>query len=273
MAFASCDETTPSLQQDAQTSIMMPPMVVGCLQADNPFCADCGEAKPDWASLTYGTLVCLKCAGQHRALGVAVSVVRSLHMDDWSDDQIRRMQCGGNAACKAYFQEAHQKYIDQVTAEDKGPEADPEAKAATSLKQLHLDFDTLTVGQVYDSNVGRAYEQRLDAIATAAAHLTTAAADGETATALSTLAAPPVFCLPPLQLHSALFEVVDGNAGCSRSLAKRIKGRYSSSHGYNFSANRGMHVNVAGKFGRKDFDCVPTILRSVFGLRRTAASC
>ena len=55
-------------------------------------CVDCGANGPQWASVSYGVLMCLECSGQHRSLGVHLSFVRSVSMDSWSDKQIRMMQ-------------------------------------------------------------------------------------------------------------------------------------------------------------------------------------
>ena len=62
----------------------------------NKYCADCGTLNPQWASVSMGSLVCLQCSGQHRALGVHLSFVRSVTMDSWTDKQIRAMRAGGN---------------------------------------------------------------------------------------------------------------------------------------------------------------------------------
>jgi ADP-ribosylation factor GTPase-activating protein 1 len=43
----------------------------------NNRCVECDALKPDWASLSYGTLFCLQCAGQHRGLGTYQIVRRS----------------------------------------------------------------------------------------------------------------------------------------------------------------------------------------------------
>jgi len=33
---------------------------------DNTFCADCGQRGPQWISISYGVLICLRCSGKKR---------------------------------------------------------------------------------------------------------------------------------------------------------------------------------------------------------------
>ena len=69
----------------------------------NNHCVDCGAANPDWASVTYGCLLCLKCSGRHRSYGVAVSTVRSIDMDHWTHHQLLAMLEGGNEQLKSFY--------------------------------------------------------------------------------------------------------------------------------------------------------------------------
>ncbi|KAJ0407949.1 hypothetical protein ATCC90586_006321 [Pythium insidiosum] len=63
----------------------------------NDRCADCSALFPQWADVSFGVLVCLACAGRHRALGVQLSVVKSIEMDRWTLPEQRALESGGNA--------------------------------------------------------------------------------------------------------------------------------------------------------------------------------
>ncbi|GBG28079.1 Arf-GAP with GTPase, ANK repeat and PH domain-containing protein 2 [Hondaea fermentalgiana] len=69
----------------------------------NGACVDCDAENPMWASVTYGTLLCLEDAGKHRALGVQVSFVRSLDLDAWKDVEVASMMVSSNAFVNEFF--------------------------------------------------------------------------------------------------------------------------------------------------------------------------
>ncbi|XP_045896923.1 arf-GAP with Rho-GAP domain, ANK repeat and PH domain-containing protein 1 isoform X2 [Micropterus dolomieu] len=66
---------------------------------DNKVCADCGSANPEWASVNLLLVICPACAGQHRALGIRLSKVRSLTMDNkiWTEPLIQLFVNYGNS--------------------------------------------------------------------------------------------------------------------------------------------------------------------------------
>ena len=69
----------------------------------NSTCVDCGNRNPDWASVTYGVLLCTRCSGRHRSYGVATSRVRSITMDCWSHSQVLAMLEGGNEQLQNFY--------------------------------------------------------------------------------------------------------------------------------------------------------------------------
>eukprot|EP00043_Microstomoeca_roanoka_P017077 m.177304 g.177304 ORF g.177304 m.177304 type:complete len:216 (-) comp16570_c13_seq4:3325-3972(-) len=107
----------------------------------NSACVHCSAKDPDWASVTLGTTLCLQCSGVHRSFGVHISFVRSITLDDWTEEQREMMRKGGNAAfleaCpdRDYFSEAAELYRRRLKAIVCGGEP---VTTLTKQELLHL---------------------------------------------------------------------------------------------------------------------------------------
>ncbi|XP_026164253.1 stromal membrane-associated protein 1-like isoform X2 [Mastacembelus armatus] len=75
-------------------------------QEDNKYCADCEAKGPRWASWNLGVFMCIRCAGIHRNLGVHISRVKSVNLDQWTPEQIQSMVDMGNTRARQLY-EAH----------------------------------------------------------------------------------------------------------------------------------------------------------------------
>lgn len=63
---------------------------------NNLYCAECERESPEWISLNLGCLVCIDCSGVHRSLGVHISKMRSLKLDDLEVEEYLALKEAGN---------------------------------------------------------------------------------------------------------------------------------------------------------------------------------
>ncbi|CAM5131730.1 unnamed protein product [Natator depressus] len=73
-------------------------------EEDNKYCADCEAKGPRWASWNTGVFICIRCAGIHRNLGVHISRVKSVNLDQWTPEQIQCMQDMGNTKARILYE-------------------------------------------------------------------------------------------------------------------------------------------------------------------------
>ncbi|XP_029030929.1 stromal membrane-associated protein 1 isoform X3 [Betta splendens] len=73
-------------------------------EEDNKYCADCEAKGPRWASWNLGVFMCIRCAGIHRNLGVHISRVKSVNLDQWTSEQIQSMVDMGNSRARQLYE-------------------------------------------------------------------------------------------------------------------------------------------------------------------------
>lgn len=73
-------------------------------QESNRECADCNSKTPRWASITFGTFVCLRCSGMHRQLQVHIAKVKSVNLDKWNPDMVEMYKHVNNHVINTYWE-------------------------------------------------------------------------------------------------------------------------------------------------------------------------
>ncbi|KAJ1722718.1 hypothetical protein LPJ53_002891 [Coemansia erecta] len=91
-----------AIGSDRQTQAMR--MMLMRQPEGNDRCVDCGLANPEWAAINLGILMCIECSGIHRSLGVHVSKVRSVKLDNWEPELMQIMQRLGNHHVNQIFE-------------------------------------------------------------------------------------------------------------------------------------------------------------------------
>eukprot|EP01122_Echinamoeba_exundans_P014010 TRINITY_DN6258_c0_g1_i1.p1 TRINITY_DN6258_c0_g1~~TRINITY_DN6258_c0_g1_i1.p1 ORF type:complete len:622 (+),score=98.01 TRINITY_DN6258_c0_g1_i1:159-2024(+) len=78
-------------------------------------CADCGCPDPDWASVTFGSFICIGCSGIHRSVGRNLSVVRSIMYDNWDEPSIAAMK--GNKIVNEFWEKSIPENVTKPTSQ------------------------------------------------------------------------------------------------------------------------------------------------------------
>lgn len=88
-------------------------------QEQNKRCADCKcEGQNEWASCNLGAFLCQECASIHRSLGVDISRIKSVKLDNWEDNQVKKMAEVGNDVVNAKYEEHLPPYYKRPTKHD-----------------------------------------------------------------------------------------------------------------------------------------------------------
>ena len=86
----------------SKRALMRP--VIDRILVMNPFCAECDRPNPDWVSINIGCLVCIDCSGVHRSMGVHISKMRSLSLDDMEPAEYAMLLHLGNTLTNSIWE-------------------------------------------------------------------------------------------------------------------------------------------------------------------------
>jgi hypothetical protein len=130
------------------TSLGVPsPDIVKEIRARNNTCVDCGKENPDWVSINNGVLMCIQCSGIHRSLGVHVSKVRSITLDNWSLPMLDLLKGLGNDVFNQVWEARPSKLNKKVN------KSSARSEAEGYIRAKYRDKAFVAVGEGVDVNV------------------------------------------------------------------------------------------------------------------------
>ena len=71
---------------------------------ENRECADCRRKSPTWASILFGTFICIKCSGFHRELSTSIAKVKSINLDKWNKSVVELYTKINNRIANEYWE-------------------------------------------------------------------------------------------------------------------------------------------------------------------------
>lgn len=113
---STSSEATSNLNDSCDRRSLRPSSEI-LLEKGNSKCCDCNSPDPKWASINLGITLCIECSGIHRSLGVHVSKVRSLTLDDWEPTWIKILHHLGNDTCNSVYESKNDLPNGRITAD------------------------------------------------------------------------------------------------------------------------------------------------------------
>lgn len=68
----------------------------------NSLCSQCARPSRQWADLKHAIFLCLNCAAAYKEFTWATQI-KSIGLDEWSEEDIQRMERGGNEAFATFM--------------------------------------------------------------------------------------------------------------------------------------------------------------------------
>ncbi|CAF0702791.1 unnamed protein product [Brachionus calyciflorus] len=78
----------------------------------NQLCCDCGAPNPSWISINIGAILCIECSGKHRGLGVHISKVRSLNLDELGSETLCLLMNLGNDLVNSIYEKMFTREVE-----------------------------------------------------------------------------------------------------------------------------------------------------------------